>query len=36
VAPDQDLVIAWFGTQDERGNTEMLGIARQLATSGIF
>lgn len=36
VAPDQDLVIAWFGTQDERGSTEMLGIARQLATSGIF
>jgi CubicO group peptidase (beta-lactamase class C family) len=36
VAPDLDLVIAWFGTQDERGSTEMLGIARQLATSGVF
>jgi CubicO group peptidase (beta-lactamase class C family) len=36
VAPDLNLVIAWFGTQDERGSTEMLGIARQLATSGIF
>jgi CubicO group peptidase (beta-lactamase class C family) len=36
VAPDLDLVIAWFGTQDERGSTEMLGVARQLATSGVF
>ena len=36
VAPDLDLVIAWFGTQDERGNTEMLSVARQLATSGVF
>ena len=36
VSPSQDLVVAWFGTQDERGGTEMLGIARQLATSGIF
>jgi CubicO group peptidase (beta-lactamase class C family) len=36
VSPSQDLVIAWFGTQDDRGGTEMLGIARQLATSGIF
>ncbi|UCC25121.1 MAG: beta-lactamase family protein [Gemmatimonadales bacterium] len=36
VAPDLNLVVAWFGTQDERGSTEMLGIARQLATSGIF
>lgn len=36
VSPSQDLVVAWFGTQDERGETEMLGISRQLATSGIF
>jgi len=36
VSPSQDLVIAWFGTQDERGGTEMLGVARQVATSGIF
>ena len=36
VAPELDLVIAWFGTQDKRGSTEMLGIARQLATSGAF
>ena len=36
VAPALDLVIAWFGTQDGGGSTEMLEIARQLATSGIF
>lgn len=36
IAPELDLIIAWFGTQDERGGTEMLTLARQLATSGIF
>jgi CubicO group peptidase (beta-lactamase class C family) len=36
VAPELDLVIAWFGTQDERGSTEMLEIARQVASSGVF
>lgn len=36
VSPAQNLVIAWYGTQDDRGSTEMLGIARQLSTSGIF
>ena len=36
VAPDLDLVVAWFGTQDERGYTQMLDVARQLATSGLF
>ena len=36
VAPELDLVIGWFGTQDERGSTEMLEIARQVATSGLF
>ena len=36
IAPEQDLVIAWFGTDDERGYTEMLTVARQLAVSGIF
>ena len=36
VSPSQNLVVAWFGTQDDRGGTEMLRIARQLATSEIF
>jgi CubicO group peptidase (beta-lactamase class C family) len=36
VAPEQNLVVAWFGTQDERGSTEMLTVARELATSGAW
>ncbi|MEZ4586328.1 MAG: serine hydrolase domain-containing protein [Gemmatimonadales bacterium] len=37
VSPSRDLVIAWFATPTETGEqTEMLAIARQLATSGLF
>ncbi|MGE0554290.1 MAG: serine hydrolase domain-containing protein [Gemmatimonadales bacterium] len=37
VSPSRDLVIAWFATPTEDGGrTEMLAIARQLATSGLF
>jgi len=37
VSPTRDLVIAWFATPTEDGRrTEMLTIARQLATSGLF
>lgn len=36
IAPAENLVVAWFGTQDERGMNDMLNVARQLATSEGF
>ena len=36
VSPSNNLVIAWFGTQEVQGSTEMLRIARQLAESELF
>ena len=37
ISPSRDLVVAWFGTHTEQGQgTEILKIARQLATSGLL
>ena len=36
VSPSDNLVIAWFGTQEVQDSTEMLRIARQLAESELF
>ena len=37
VSPERDLVVAYFGTFGEDMETnEMLRVARQLATSGLF
>lgn len=36
IAPRDNLVVAWFGTEDGPGEIEMLEVARQLATSESF
>ena len=37
VDPDRDFVMAWFGTSDTQGNgNQLMSVARQLATSGLF
>ncbi len=36
VSPSDNLVIAWFGTQEVQDSTEMLRVARQLAESELL